>query len=508
MRGFVQRHLVAVTIAFCVFLFARAAAAADLPDVGTEPAPAAAWHPYVSTAIGELGALVTQGAWYWAHMQSSPDNVPFTWSTWETKLFSDRYLVLDDDRFLTGGLGHPLAGTVYYQIARGNGLGIAESFLVTVASSFAWQYFAEFNSKPASNDLLVTPVAGWAIGEATFRLGRLFAAGEPTLANCVGAVLFSPVAAFHEPRVCEHWPGDPPFDGWGLPRRTWHRLDLELGAARSAIEAAAAPSSELSIRLNAEVVTNAAYNRPGAGTSTFGPGQWTSVGTRWLLDDGAVRGVSFHADALLVGRYTRRFGDRDAVFRRADGRGLLLGLESTFDYEDRALPIALDRTATIGVAGPVAEIAARRGPIGVRARLAITYAFGQITSLAYAQARGAFVDVSIKSELEQHGYYYGQGFATYGLFELDLGDLRLSAAGTGASYWSLDFDDTNQSKIQDNFSLHDVRVFLRTIAAVRPLGGPLRLALEADRDIRRSWIPAVSVSSEERRLLGSAALEF
>jgi hypothetical protein len=448
--------------------------------------------------------LTLQAAWYWGHIKPSTEDLPFTGSTWENKL-SYNDLVFDDDKFVTGGIGHPLAGAAYYQVARGNGLGVGASFVATFVSSVAWQYFGEWNTRPATNDIIVTPTAGWVLGEATFRLGRFFAAGEPSWTNCAGAVLFSPVASLNESRVCRGRTNEPPFDRWGFSRRIWHRLDFELGAGRDALDQA--PSqTEAVLGAGARVVANASYREQGAGGLTAWPGQWTSIGGRWFFGGGSFSGSFFHADSLIIGRYLRQYGEREAASREPDGQGLLVGLTTTFDYDTRVLPRAWDRVASVGFAGPVLEVDARRGALAVNARLAAAYSFAQVASLAYAEAAPEFANLFIKSELQLRGYYYGQGLVSYATVEGEIGALRLALDARSASYWSFNRDDTNQSRIQDNFALHDTRVYLRAVATLQLLGGPIRLAMEGDEDIRDSAIPGTSFSSAEQRLIGSVIL--
>ena len=147
--------------------------------------------------------LALQGAWYWGHQEPSESEIDAdAWSTWRGKLFSLRYFTFDQDRFNTNAVGHPISGLLYYQIARGSGLGVGGSFLATVAASTAWKYFGESNQKLSINDLIVTPAAGWVLGEASYRLGSFFSDGVPSLANCLGALIFSPVATLTEPPVC------------------------------------------------------------------------------------------------------------------------------------------------------------------------------------------------------------------------------------------------------------------------------------------------------------------
>ena len=90
-----------------------------------------------------------------------------------------RQVVFDDDLFSTNGLAHPIAGSLYYQIARGNGLSPLASFVTSFIASTVWEYFTEWDEKPSTNDLIFTPAGGAVIGEATYRLGRMFAAGSP-----------------------------------------------------------------------------------------------------------------------------------------------------------------------------------------------------------------------------------------------------------------------------------------------------------------------------------------
>src|SRR6185437_2431671 len=118
-------------------------------------------HPYLRVFLGELTFLALQGAWYWGHQEPSESEIAVgSGSTWGAKLFSDRYFTFDQDKFNTNAVGHPVAGLLYYQIARGSGLGVGGSFLAAVAASTAWKYFGEMNQKISINDLIVTPAAG------------------------------------------------------------------------------------------------------------------------------------------------------------------------------------------------------------------------------------------------------------------------------------------------------------------------------------------------------------
>jgi hypothetical protein len=237
-------------------------------------------------------------------------------------------------------------------------------------------------------------------------------------------------------------------------------------------------------------------------------GQWTSLGARWLLDGGTIEGVAVHADSLVIGRYLRDYRDAIGPSGEADGRGLLLGLGSSYDYDARDLPLVLDRTLAVGILGPMVELAARHGRFALRATLAARYGFAQVTSLAWAQASPRFADVRVKSPLEREGYYYAQGLLTFATLEAELGDVRLRFDGRGQNLWSFNIADDHQAQLQNNFSLRDHQLFLTTSAAIQPFGGPVRLAMELDDILRNSRLPGTLVRSREQRVIASANLVF
>jgi hypothetical protein len=486
---------------------------AQLPDAATDgDADADARspeHPYLRVLLGEFAFLGLQSAWYWGHQAPSESEIPFTWSTWQTKVFSDRYFVFDHDRFNTNAIGHPLAGTIYYHIARGNGLGVGASFLTTVAASTLWKYFGEPNQKLSINDLIATPAAGWVIGEATYRLGRLFADGEPNTVNCLGAALFSPVAALNDAPVCHGRRRGDAFDERGFSRRIWHRLYFELGAARTSFDDDSSKDrDETTFGLAARITTHALYRQPGLGSSTALPGQWSDLAARWFTDGRSISGAFVHADSLVLGRYWRAYGDTVGMSGEPDGHGLLVGMGSSFDYDARSLPSLWDRTLAVGLLGPMVELAARRGRLAMRATLAASYGFAQVTSLAYAVAAPAFANVIIKTELKNLGYYYAQGLLAFAEIEGELGDVRLTLDGRTQSFWSIDFRDDQAAMLQNNFPLWDTRVFLSAMLSWQPLGGPVRLAAVFEDVVRDSSLPGYASRSSERRVVGLLSLVF
>jgi len=502
-RGFRRSFLASVAL---VAALGRSASGAveplSVPDDDTSLPPPAVPHQLTLTLVEQFGALAIQGLWYWGHSRYGSSGAAVTPENFFNSLVSDD-LVLDDDLFRTNGVGHPIAGAVAYQISRGNGMSVGASFVSSVLASIVWKYFGEWNQPHSTNDILMSPTAGWVIGEATYRVGRWFAAGEPGILNCIGATALSPFAVINGSSVCKFRNGDRTSSTIVLP--TWHRLGADVGPSMTIFNGGQSRAG-IMIGLDALIRANARYRNPGTGSSMAWPGQWSSFRGRLLVEGSAIRGTAFDADALVVGRYVRRYAETDGVSGETNGWSALFGLSSSFNFEGRELPMGWDRTASAGILGPAIELSARRGSVQLRGWVAATYAFSQVTSLAYAQASTSFAGQTLRAVLQKEGYYYGHGPVTSAVLEGELGDVRIALEGRTANFWSIDSDYSNQRQIDNNFSLRDTRIFTRAIASLWPFGGPLGLALEFDDNLRDSHIPGTSVRSHERRFLASLLL--
>ncbi|HXJ23908.1 MAG TPA: DUF3943 domain-containing protein [Polyangia bacterium] len=477
----------------------------DLPEA--PPSEHRPRHPYLRTGFELLTVLGLGTAWYWRAPSHTDFDLHFTWNDWKAKLFSTRDIVLDDNLFDTNALAHPVAGAIYYQVARGNGLSPAASLLTSVIGSTIWEYLVEFREKPSTNDMIFTPIGGAVLGEATYRLGRLFASGSPNLANCVGAMIFAPIAAMNDTLVCRS-AARPPFDAYGFSRWTPHRLELQLGETYASFDGGPT-TAFFALTLGTNVVSHRAYGRPGQATTAVHPGDWTGFDLGGLIDGSGLQGASIHADTVWWGRYLRRFDETGPLLGTPDGRGLMLGLRSTFDYDDRSLPGGLlDREVNAGIVGPTVELVHRSGRLALRLAADVTYGFAMVTSLAYPEVAASYATDGIKSELRQQGYYYAQSVVGRASVRANLAGWELLLAGRFGAFWSINADDRFQAKITDNFSLSDQRSDLHAAATVPLFTGPLALQIAADQIDRRSVVPGLITLSRELRAGASIGLLF
>jgi hypothetical protein len=80
--------------------------------------------------------------------------------------------VVDRDPFEINQLGHPYQGSVYFGLARSNGLTFWESMGFAFAGSAVWEIAGE-TTTPSRNDQITTSFGGSFLGEALYRMANL-----------------------------------------------------------------------------------------------------------------------------------------------------------------------------------------------------------------------------------------------------------------------------------------------------------------------------------------------
>jgi hypothetical protein len=457
-------------------------------------------HPYLYTAL-EIALVLGAGTvWYLRNGIDDRWERALEWRAWQRKFLADD-VTFDNDHFNTNAIGHPLDGAGFYQIARSNGLGPAGSFISSVLASTFWEYFVELPEHPSLNDMIMTPIAGSIIGETTYRLGRYLSRSGTTGPRCVGAFLFAPLAAINDRPICRA----------GVGLLPWAKLGFATGVGR-AIFNGNLVKEQVALAVGSEVVTLRAYERPGSGMAAVTPGQWTALylDTRW--GDSRLAGVWFHAGTVWGGRYDRNFraaGDETDVpvsGARPRGWGTMLGLGSVFDYRLRDLPTMHDRSATLGLGGPMFELSAR-GRVHVRLKLSAQYAFAIMGSMAYRNDYPTVFGQTIKTSLRYSGYYYAHGVTSAATLNVDLGPVGFTGDARGSWYWSIDSGDPSQSVLDREVLLRDSRIYLTGAMWSRPMSG-LRFGLTVEHVRRASFMLDSTVIGTEENILATAAFGF
>jgi Domain of unknown function (DUF3943) len=102
--------------------------------------------------------------------------------------------VWDKDDWQLNYIGHPIAGSYYYNALRSQNASRFHSFLFSTAQSFIWEYFIEgMAEKPSAQDLFVTPVVGSLLGETTHQLTMSMRRNGFNFFEKVFVLLFNPM---------------------------------------------------------------------------------------------------------------------------------------------------------------------------------------------------------------------------------------------------------------------------------------------------------------------------
>lgn len=104
----------------------------------------------------------------------------------------------DTDWYWTNFVLHPYQGSLSYMAARNCNLSPLESELAALGSSFIWEYFCETNA-PSINDMVFTPIGGFAFGEMLYRLSL-----ETYAKNKYLAWVINPLRLYTVPITGEH----------------------------------------------------------------------------------------------------------------------------------------------------------------------------------------------------------------------------------------------------------------------------------------------------------------
>ncbi len=108
-------------------------------------------------------------------------SLPRDWTGWSSTFIADGAENLenawtgpptwDTDWWFHNYVGHPYGGSVYYNMVRSQGASKTESFLFVALMSTQWEYlFEAVAEQPSIQDLVITPVCGWLLGEVIHKM--------------------------------------------------------------------------------------------------------------------------------------------------------------------------------------------------------------------------------------------------------------------------------------------------------------------------------------------------
>ncbi len=477
----------------------------------TSTEPARARHS--TRALLETSALMLGGAvWYWRNLDFNARDWDLTWNadSWRRKLTFQAFR-FDQNLFDTNSIRHGLAGVVHYQVARGNGFGVAGSIATALATSLFWEYTVEFKEYPSANDVMTNTIAGLAVGEPLYRLGQLLVSERRSpLARSLAAVV-SPVTAFNDwvdgrrsyPSVAPPW-----CKRFSLTAALTRRPDRPGEGVTEPMGFAGA--------LDADLVTVPGYQRPGRVARNIKPGSWSALHLRGEVGLEGWQSFNLRSRTALLGRYRQNL--------IPDGPGALagsssfLGLGSALEYDTRVAASVKDYMAGLDLLGPVFQLTTRRRGLAFRWTGELYPAFAMVKALAFTGLvapihEGVFRPGEhggrIAGVLGARGYYYGLGVAGGTRAELQVHRWDLGAELRADDYHSISGHDRFQEEVrQDEYRLTDQTQEARVWLGVRPWQTDARLSAGVSWRRREGQAEELSASYQDRRLEAGLSLLF
>lgn len=411
----------------------------------------------------------------------------YDWPTLREKLVGTG-LDLDGNKHATNYASHPFAGTLYYSAARSNHLSFAESYLFAALASTTWEFFGEIRETTSANDLVVTPAAGAAIGEATIQLSAFFQRSAPRSLAGPLALVANPVNAANT------WLED------ATPLRRdvhWHRFLVSGGAGATVQQGPRTTHFEQRLDLDLRLAHLPGYDGPGHEQHLFDDGNVSSIRLELVRDVEAPTHAMFATRVVPVGVWLR---DADAH----GGWGGLLGLRLGFEYGmhvyDRAGSRVPDVWSVVSPAGIATEVQWSRGDVSVRSMLDLAGGMSGITPFGlrrYAQSHDAS---ALAPTIQGQGYYHALTASVAGGLEATVGRVTLAS--------DVRLDDHRPVVEEGSAIVRDRRLVAHGAARLRPGRIPLHLALEAQRTQRDGRVGPVEARRIELAAWASLGVEL
>ncbi len=456
---------------------------------------------YWRAALEMVMSLGAGTAWYWIDRERQV-------ADWDYPSLRQRasldVLRLDNNEFGINFLGHPLDGAAFHALSRANHLSLAESFGYGMATSLTWEYVLEFREKISINDIIVTPVAGVAVGEFAHRLGMYLnsAPGHGRWWHKLAGWTLGPIVATHH-RLDGYRPaGGPGLDGGldhlGYRRDLWHRFELAYVATHIESDDLASDSEAQTgrvhgVHMTGQLVAIPGYRRPGKFQRWFADADIAALS--FAADFGAGgHGLALYADTVLAGFYAQR------VARGGDGVTAALGSSLGFRFRDEGFADWRDRIGVAHLPGLAAQFGLSWQGIRLDLNARLHGDFAGLHARPYADWEAAYPDETGKSILRKQGYYYGWGYSHW--LEAALSSPRVSIGGRVfyGRYHSQEGLDRTQELLTADVSADDTVIDRRAWLRVRPLSGALTIALTGRWRTRRSAVGEFTSDRALRRV--------
>jgi hypothetical protein len=367
------------------------------------------------------------------------------------KLNGDAIRLDDNDK--SSNYGHEYAGVMYYQMARSNGFNSLESFLITFASSTAWE-FMEYHEVLSINDEIMTPIGGYVIGEATYQISCALNQKNSLAAKTLGYTINPGLAANHAIDAIKSKNKFASQPDCQKPR--WSDISVYMGVEQGSKPYVPTAEEQKGwvAGMDATVVPIADYNKEGKGTKLI----YDTAMAKMLVELNGNQGVTdLRVVAQLISvAYNTKDITRDEK-GQLRGYDVLVGVGTASTWNDRGTKEDSDSEdffGTINVLGATASASIFKNGFHIKADVAFYGDFAMVKSYSLSKYRnenpGAMAGQA--STISKHNYYWGAGASTIASIAVEKGKWEVGYNGQFSSEKSL----KGNHRLQEEITTTDV----------------------------------------------------
>lgn len=410
-------------------------------DAGTKPRRRE--KHYIRAAFSEVVILAIGTAYYWIRPEINKEDWDFP--DYKTRM-SNFKPTFDTNLHVTNNVLHPVSGSFYYGFARLNGMSIPVALAYSTATSAFFEFFLEWLEKASINDLIMTPMGGWAPGEFFLHVGDYFnsAPGGGKWTQKTSGWFMGLPHHLHGPRESftagSH---EMPADELGYSSYYSHDFAALFGPSRVTSEDAELGQA-YDLRLEAKVVSIPGFLKPGRFGLTFSDGDFVEGRFHGAMGHGLGISIDMFFDANVFGHYGQDIGWVDGVRR---GRASMFALDTSMKFSERRLGNRYDGYAMANLIGPAFKLWGLFGDFVATLEGATHPDFAVLYSLAFQRWREQFGDDGVKTALKEQGDYYAYGWSGRLQGTLAFHGVELGSRAFFGTYGSIDRWDRFQEKV-------------------------------------------------------------
>lgn len=406
---------------------------------------------YLRTGV-EIGVLLSSAmAIYYKNLVYNQVDFDYGFKDGVKKKLNGEAVLFDDnDKF--SNYGHVYAGVLYYQVARSNGFNSLESFLISFASSTAWE-FMEYHEVLSINDQILTPVGGYVIGEATYQIACALVQKNNIAAKALGYTLNPTLATNHG--IDKLKTGDKYSAQPDCKKPRWSDISVYVGLENG--QKAYDPKEHKSTvyGMDATVVNIEDYQKEGQSSKLV----YDTAMTKMLVELNGNQGMidmRVIAQVVAAAYHQKNMGrDEKGQLR---GYDIVLGIGSGTAWNDRGTAYKEaneDFYGTIDVLGASAHANIHYKGFNIKADFAFYGDFTMVKSYAlskFAEANGLEGQAST---IKEKGYYWGMGTTTLAAISASKGRVQIGYSGQFSQTKSINSNRRLENEITTNDRYRD-----------------------------------------------------